>query len=83
MKRLNVSGVDDCIKAAGEESKSGAQVYVLFCGSRLENGDSWCPDCVKGDFNPHNTNNIEKGILCQKGSCKVLQRLYCLCYCLP
>lgn len=27
----------------------GQKIYVLFVGSRLENGESWCPDTNKGD----------------------------------
>ena len=24
-------------------------MFVLFCGSQLESGQSWCPDCVKAE----------------------------------
>ena len=31
-----------------EVKKSEKNVIVCFFGDRQENGESWCPDCVKG-----------------------------------
>lgn len=25
-------------------------VYILFSGSKSEDGQSWCPDCVRGKY---------------------------------
>lgn len=50
MEELSVSALVDLLAAVEKEKASGVTVYVLFCGSRLENGESWCPDCVKGTF---------------------------------
>ncbi|CAK9812287.1 Thioredoxin domain-containing protein 17 [Anthophora quadrimaculata] len=29
--------------------KSNESVYVLYTGTKLQNGNSWCPDCVKAE----------------------------------
>lgn len=29
--------------------KSEDPLYILYTGSKLPNGDSWCPDCVEGN----------------------------------
>lgn len=33
-----------------ENLESSGTVHVLFSGGKEENGDSWCPYCVKGNF---------------------------------
>ena len=35
-------------KTIEEVKKSEKNVFVCFYGDRQENGESWCPDCVKG-----------------------------------
>jgi len=32
-----------------EVKKSEKNVLVCFYGDRQENGESWCPDCAKGE----------------------------------
>ena len=43
---VHVEGFDAYQKEV-EENK-GKTIFALFCGSKNENGDSWCPDCVVG-----------------------------------
>lgn len=33
-----------------EGLKVDAPIFVLYSGTKLDNGQSWCPDCVEGDF---------------------------------
>ncbi|KAK7088260.1 thioredoxin domain-containing protein 17-like [Littorina saxatilis] len=44
VKEVHVEGHDAYNKAV-EENK-GSTTFALFCGSKDENGGSWCPDCV-------------------------------------
>lgn len=37
----------DAFQKAVEENKDKT-IFALFCGTKNENGDSWCPDCVTG-----------------------------------
>ena len=43
-------GLGDLMTIVEREKAGGVAVFVLFCGSQLESGQSWCPDCVKGGF---------------------------------
>lgn len=49
MSKINVCGYNEVVKKADELQKGGKNVYVLFCGSKDENGKSWCPDCVEAE----------------------------------
>lgn len=50
MERLSVEGIDPALEAAEERQDKAGGVFILFCGSVQQGtGDSWCPDCVKGE----------------------------------
>lgn len=48
----NVKGYEEFTKLVEElESNANEQpIHVLFSGGKDENGQSWCPYCVKGKF---------------------------------
>lgn len=48
MEELSVSALVDLLSVVEKEKATGVTVFVLFCGSKLESGENWCPDCVKG-----------------------------------
>ena len=51
MERLSVEGIDSVLQAAEERQDKAGGVFILFCGSvQPDTGDSWCPDCVKGEL---------------------------------
>lgn len=33
-----------------EQYKANGPVIVLYSGTKLPNGQSWCPDCVEGNY---------------------------------
>ena len=45
-RKLNVEGYEELQKSL--QDNQGQIIFVLFSGSLEENGQSWCPDCVKG-----------------------------------
>jgi len=45
-RKLHVEGYDELQSAL--QANQGQIIFVLFCGSLEKNGQSWCPDCVKG-----------------------------------
>ena len=46
VKEIEVHGFDELMKTT--EAEEGNKVCVLFTGTLDDNGQSWCPDCVKG-----------------------------------
>lgn len=51
-KQLGCSdGVADLSRLINEQ-KDASKVYILFCGEPDASGESWCPDCVKGNVVP-------------------------------
>lgn len=47
MVKVNVDGYSEFVNAVSQHKDK--DIFVLFCGSKAENGVSWCPDCVKGE----------------------------------
>lgn len=47
--RHNVKGYEEFSKLLEELEGSGQTIHVLFSGGKDENGESWCPYCVKGN----------------------------------
>ena len=45
--KLHVEGFDALMTEV--DNHSDKDLYVLFCGSRDQEGKSWCPDCVVGE----------------------------------
>ena len=45
--KLHVEGFDALMTEV--DNHSNKDLYVLFCGSRDQEGKSWCPDCVVGE----------------------------------
>ncbi|GIY17895.1 hypothetical protein CDAR_113301 [Caerostris darwini] len=48
VKRISVEGYEAVKKAIDENSKANS-LFVLFCGSKDDKGQSWCPDCVSAE----------------------------------
>lgn len=44
----HVEGYDNFCKFIDSFDSKGQVVHVYFCGSKLENGESWCDDCERG-----------------------------------
>jgi hypothetical protein len=50
MEVLSVSGLDELVHTLGVRKGDEGNVYILFCGDvSKDTGESWCPDCVRGD----------------------------------
>jgi len=45
----NVKGYEEFSKKMEELENGNEAVHVLFSGGKDENGQSWCPYCVKGE----------------------------------
>lgn len=45
----NVKGYEEFTKLVEGLEASGQPIHVLFSGGKEENGQSWCPYCVKGN----------------------------------
>ncbi|GIX80686.1 thioredoxin domain-containing protein 17 [Caerostris extrusa] len=76
VKRISVEGYEAVKKAIDENSKANS-LFVLFCGSKDDKGQSWCPDCVSAEP------VIEEGLkIAPEDSvfiyCSVGDRTYCL-----
>ena len=51
MERLSVEGIEAVLQAAEERQSSSGGVFILFCGSvQPDSGESWCPDCIRGNI---------------------------------
>lgn len=46
----HVKGYDNFFEFM-KKFQANEPVYVLYTGTKLPNGDSWCPDCVEGMYN--------------------------------
>lgn len=46
--RHHVEGYEPFCDFMKSFSGDGQPVIILFSGSKLENGESWCDDCVRG-----------------------------------
>ncbi|KAG8450693.1 hypothetical protein GDO86_003100 [Hymenochirus boettgeri] len=44
---IKVQGYEEFIKEV--EKHKGKKVFVYFSGNKNEDGQSWCPDCVKAE----------------------------------
>jgi len=49
VKRVQVTGFTEYLRAVEEYKNSSLHLFALFTGSPNQNGDSWCPDCVTGE----------------------------------
>lgn len=47
--RHQVEGYENFLKTM-DSLKVSEPIHVLYTGSKLPNGHSWCPDCVVGKF---------------------------------
>lgn len=47
---VNIKGYDDFVKYTESIDEKGPPVYFYFSGSKLPDGNSWCPDCVVGMY---------------------------------
>lgn len=45
MKKLSVDSHETLIRVIDENKYEFAKITLLFTGSKLEDGTSWCPDC--------------------------------------
>lgn len=46
---VNVRGYEDFCQAVSE--RKGKDIFAYFSGNKDAQGNSWCPDCVKGNCN--------------------------------
>lgn len=44
----HVEGYENFRRFIDNFDSKGQVVHVYFCGSKLENGESWCDDCERG-----------------------------------
>lgn len=47
--KKHVDGSVEALLAEISKLDQNLPIYILFCGSKNEKGESWCPDCVKGE----------------------------------
>lgn len=47
--RHHVEGYEEFLKFMDKLQGDGV-IHVLFSGTKLPDGNSWCPDCVEGNF---------------------------------
>ncbi|CAH0556099.1 unnamed protein product [Brassicogethes aeneus] len=47
LHREHINGYDDFCKFFEKFESKGKTVHVYFSGSKLENGESWCDDCIR------------------------------------
>ncbi|GAB0089000.1 Thioredoxin domain-containing protein 17 [Sergentomyia squamirostris] len=45
----HVKGYEEFTKLVDELEAAGRTIHVLFSGGKQENGESWCPYCVKAE----------------------------------
>lgn len=48
-EEVNVHGYEEFCKAVSE--RKGKDIFAYFSGDKDAEGKSWCPDCVKGNYN--------------------------------
>lgn len=48
VQRHNVQGYEQFLKYT-EGLKTDEPIYILYTGTKLANGKSWCPDCVEAE----------------------------------
>lgn len=46
----NVKGYEEFTKLVESLEAKAEPIHVFFSGGKQENGESWCPYCVKGEF---------------------------------
>lgn len=49
VKRHDVEGFDNAKNLINDLESKKEVVFVLFSGSKDQNGASWCPDCERGE----------------------------------
>lgn len=48
VNQIEIKGFDDFANFTENIDPNGPPVIFYFSGSKLPNGNSWCPDCVEG-----------------------------------
>ena len=43
-----MEGLEEFLSVLAKEEAAGEKIHVFFCGTHLESGESWCPDCATG-----------------------------------
>ncbi|KAL4707389.1 hypothetical protein ACJJTC_008574 [Scirpophaga incertulas] len=49
VSQIVIQGFEEFDKYAKNIDNNGPPVYFYFSGSKLPNGNSWCPDCVEAE----------------------------------
>ncbi len=49
VKQVGCSGMTELLKEI-EDNKNASNIYIMCSGETDDSGQSWCPDCVKGDL---------------------------------
>ncbi|CAH2086120.1 unnamed protein product [Euphydryas editha] len=47
--QINIKGFEDFVKYTDTIDQNGPPVVFYFSGSKLPDGNSWCPDCVEAE----------------------------------
>ncbi|XP_045445356.1 thioredoxin domain-containing protein 17-like [Melitaea cinxia] len=47
--QINIKGFEDFVKYTDTIDRNGPPVVFYFSGSKLPDGNSWCPDCVEAE----------------------------------
>lgn len=46
--QVQIKGFEEFVKYTESIEPNGPPVLFYFSGSKLPDGNSWCPDCVEG-----------------------------------
>ena len=55
MKRIQIDSHEATLKVIEENKGEFSKMFLLFTGSKGEDGSSWCPDCVSSEPVVHKT----------------------------
>lgn len=50
VQKHSVAGYENFVSFMKDFQSNGQMVNILFSGAKLENGVSWCSDCVEGMY---------------------------------
>ena len=50
MAKLAVASLKELLHVVQESKSNYASIFIKYYGDHDDQGRSWCPDCVKGNF---------------------------------
>lgn len=76
-EKVNVRGYEEFCQAVSQ--RSGKEIFAYFSGDKDAQGNSWCPDCVKGNFHAVQTRDMHfYSIIC---TCSLVKQTVGYCGC--